>query len=72
MVRNMAKILLAQHGNRQVGEDWVYNLDQSRPDPESRFLRGYNYERANCGDQRIIQDRVREATLEYGISAEDI
>ena len=72
MVRNMAKPLLAQNGNRQFGEDWVYNLDQSRPDLEWRFVRGYKYERAICGDQRIIQVRIRQATLEYGILAEDI
>jgi hypothetical protein len=75
MVRDMANILLAQHGNQQVGEKWVYNLVQRRSELKSRFSRRYNYERAKCEDQKIIQeyfDSVQEATLKYGILPEDI
>jgi hypothetical protein len=71
----MANILLAQHGNQQVGEKWVYNLVQRRSELKSRFSRRYNYERAKCEDQKIIQeyfDSVQEATLKYGILPEDI
>jgi hypothetical protein len=75
LVREMANYLLSQHGNQQVGENWVYNLVQRRTELKSRFSRRYNYERAKCEDQKIIQeyfDRVQEATLEYGILPEDI
>ncbi|EED11550.1 hypothetical protein TSTA_008460 [Talaromyces stipitatus ATCC 10500] len=35
-----------ERGNQQVGEKWVYNLIQRRPEIKSRFLRKYKYERA--------------------------
>jgi hypothetical protein len=75
IVRDMANILLAQHGNQQVGENWVYNLVQRRSELKSRYSRRYNYERAKCEDPKIIEeyfDRVQEAILQYGILPEDI
>jgi hypothetical protein len=71
----MANHLLLQHGNQQVGEKWVYNLVQRRPEIDSKFSRRYNYERAKCEDPKIIRehfDRVREVISEYGILPEDI
>ncbi|KAL3712109.1 hypothetical protein TMatcc_000805 [Talaromyces marneffei ATCC 18224] len=76
LVREMVNYLLSQHGNRQVGEKWVYNLVKRRPEIESKFSRRYNnYERANCEDPKIIQehfDRVQAAISKYGILPEDI
>jgi hypothetical protein len=75
LVREMANHLLSQHGDQQVGEKWVYNLIQRRPEIESKFSRKYNYERAKCEDPKIIQehfDRVRDAISKYGILPEDI
>jgi hypothetical protein len=75
MVRDMANILLSQHGNQEISEKWIYRLVQRRPDIKSRFSRRYNYERAKCEDPKIIQeyfDHVREAILKYGILPEDI
>jgi hypothetical protein len=37
LVREMANYLLSQYGNRSVGEKWVYNLVQCRPEIESKF-----------------------------------
>ncbi|EED20106.1 conserved hypothetical protein [Talaromyces stipitatus ATCC 10500] len=75
LVREMANCLLSQRGNQQVGERWVYNLIQRRPEIESRFSRKYNYERAKCKYPKITQeylDRVRDVIAEYGILSEDI
>jgi hypothetical protein len=75
LVREMANHLLLQRGNQQVGEKWVYNLIQRRPEIGSKFSRKYNYERAKCEDPKIIQDhfdRVRDVISEYGILPEDI
>jgi hypothetical protein len=75
MVRDIANILLSQHGNQEISEKWIYRLIQRRPDIKSRFSRRYNYKRAKCEDPKIIQeyfDHVREAILKYGILPEDI
>jgi hypothetical protein len=75
LVRQMANYLLSQHGNQQVGENWVYWLVNCRPELKSRFSQRYNYERAKCEDIKIIRehfDRVRETILEYGILPKDI
>ena len=75
MVRDMANILLAQHGNQQVGEKWVYNLVRRCPELQLRFSRSCNYERAKCEDRKIIRryfDSIRQAILECGILPEDI
>ncbi|EED12730.1 conserved hypothetical protein [Talaromyces stipitatus ATCC 10500] len=75
LVRDMANYLLSQHGDQRVGDKWVYNLVQRRPEIESKFSRKYNYERAKCEDPKIIQghfDRVRDIISEYGILPEDI
>jgi hypothetical protein len=75
LVQDMANYLLLQHGNQQIGKNWVYKLVQRRPELKSRFSRRYNYERAKCEDRKIIQtyfDCIREAILEYGILPEDI
>ena len=75
LVREMANHLLSQHGTQQIGEKWVYNLVQRRPEIDSKFSRRYNYECANCEDPKIIQehfDRVRDVISEYGILPEDI
>ncbi|EED18661.1 pogo transposable element, putative [Talaromyces stipitatus ATCC 10500] len=75
LVRDMANYLLLQHGDQRVGDKWVYNLVQRRPEIESKFSRKYNYERAKCEDPKIIQghfDRVRDIISEYGILPEDI
>ncbi|EED17288.1 pogo transposable element, putative [Talaromyces stipitatus ATCC 10500] len=71
----MANYLLSQHGDQRVGDKWVYNLVQRRPEIESKFSRKYNYDRAKCEDPKIIQghfDRVRDIISEYGILPEDI
>ncbi|EED24000.1 conserved hypothetical protein [Talaromyces stipitatus ATCC 10500] len=52
----MADYLLSQRASQQVGEKWVYNLIQRRPEIESKFSRKYNYERAKCEDPKIIQE----------------
>jgi hypothetical protein len=75
LVRDMANHLLSQHGDQRVGDKWVYNLIQRRPEIDSKFSRRYNYERAKCEDPKIIQehfDRVRAVISEYGILPEDI
>jgi hypothetical protein len=75
LVRDMANHLLSQHGDHRVGDKWVYNLIQRRPEIDSKFSRRYNYERAKCEDPKIIQehfDRIRAAISEYGILPEDI
>jgi hypothetical protein len=75
LVRDMANYFLSQHGNQRVGDKWVYNLVQRRPEIESKFSRRYNYERAKCEDPKIIReyfDCVRAAISEYGILPEDI
>jgi hypothetical protein len=38
LVQEMANILLAQHGNQQVGKNWVYKLVQRRLELKLRFL----------------------------------
>ena len=75
LVREMANYLLSQHGDQQVGENWVYNLVQRRTELKSRFSQRYNYERAKCEDPKIIREyfnSVQEAILKYGILLEDI
>jgi hypothetical protein len=75
MVRDIANILLSQHGNQEISKKWIYRLVQCRPDIKSRFSRRYNYERAKYEDPKIIQeyfDHVREAILKYDILPEDI
>jgi transposase len=75
LVREMANHLLSQYGTQQVGEKWVYNLVQRRPEIDSKFSRRYNYERAKCEDPKIIKehfDRVQDAISQYGILPEDI
>jgi hypothetical protein len=75
LVRDMANYFLSQHGDQRVGDKWVYNLVQRRPEIESKFSRKYNYERAKCEDPKIIQghfDRVQDMISEYGILPEDI
>ena len=56
MVRDMANILLSQRVNQQIGENWVYRFIQRRTELKSRFSQRYNYERAKCKDQKIIQE----------------
>ncbi|EED18825.1 conserved hypothetical protein [Talaromyces stipitatus ATCC 10500] len=75
LVRDMANYFLSQRGDQRVGDKWVYNLVQRRPEIESKFSQKYNYERAKCEDSKIIQghfDRVRDIISEYGILPEDI
>jgi hypothetical protein len=75
MVRDMANILLSQRVDQQIGENWVYRLIQRRSELKSRFSRRYNYERAKCEDQKIIQEyfnRIQEAILQYDILPKDI
>jgi hypothetical protein len=43
LVRDMANYLLSQHGDQRVGDKWVYNLIQRRPEIDSKFSRRYNY-----------------------------
>ncbi|EED15091.1 pogo transposable element, putative [Talaromyces stipitatus ATCC 10500] len=75
LVRDMANYFLSQRGDQRVGDKWVYNLVQRRPEIESKFSQKYNYERAKCEDPKIIQghfDRVRDIISEYGVLPEDI
>jgi hypothetical protein len=56
-VREMADLLLAARGSTpviSVGENWVTNFVKRHPNLSSRFLKGYNYERAKCEDPKII------------------
>jgi hypothetical protein len=75
LVREMANYMLLQHGDQQVGKNWVTKLIKRRPEIDSKFARKYNYERAKCEDPKIIQehfDRVQAAISEYGILPDDI
>ena len=57
-VREMANILLAKRGStpiQTVGEKWVYNFTQRRPELKARFSRRYNYQRAEQEDPKIIR-----------------
>ena len=75
LVREMANHLLSQYRTQQVGEKWVYNLVQRRPEIDSKFSRRYNYKRAKCEDLKIIKEhfnRVQDAISQYRILLEDI
>ena len=75
LVRDMANYLLSQHGDQQVGKNWVTKLIKRRPEIDSKLARKYNYERAKCEDPKIIQehfDCVQAFIKEYGILLEDI
>jgi hypothetical protein len=37
LVRQMANHLLSEHGNQQVGKNWVYKLVTRRPEIKSQF-----------------------------------
>ena len=52
-IRDMANYLLSQHGDQRVGDNWVYNLIQRRPEIDSKLSRRYNNERAKCEDPKI-------------------
>jgi hypothetical protein len=75
LVQDIANHLLSQHGDQRVGDKWVYNLVQRRPEIESKFSRRYNYERAKCEDPKIMRehfDRVQAAISKYSILLEGI
>ena len=77
-VREMADLLLAARGStpvQTVGENWVNKFVKRHAELSTRFSRRYNYERAKCGDPKIIHewfDCVQHTILQYGINPDDI
>jgi hypothetical protein len=58
-VRGMANLLLAARGSTPiilVGENWVTNFVKRHPNLLSRFLKRYNFKRAQCEDLKIIEE----------------
>jgi hypothetical protein len=74
----MANLLLVNRGStpiQTVGEKWVYNYIQRRPELKSRFSRRYDYQRALQEDPKISQewfDLVQITIQQYGILTDDI
>jgi transposase len=62
LVREMANHLLLQHGNQQVGEKWVYNLVQRRPE----IKQGITREEA----QALIQGQIEASQAAITTPAE--
>ena len=59
LVREMANLLLAARGSTpppSVGENWVTNFVKRHPNLSSRFLKRYNFKRAQCEDPKIIEE----------------
>lgn len=78
LVGQMANTLLSKRegdNTQRIGQHWVQNFIKRHPDLKSRYLRKYNYQRAQCEDPVVIKqwfERVKAMTQEFGIQSQDI
>jgi hypothetical protein len=70
-VREMAGLLLAQHGiSTHVGTSWVNRFINRHDSIRAQYNRKYDYQRAKCEDPTLIRgwfQRVHRTITEYGI-----
>ena len=74
-VREMADLLLTERQESPVGQKWVSNFINRRPEIKTKFSRKYDYKRALCEDLYIIGEwfrLVQNTRAKYGILEEDI
>lgn len=55
-VRAMADYILASRGARRVGKLWSTRFIKRREELRTRFSRAYDFQRALCGDPRLISE----------------
>ena len=74
-VAEMANRLLAERGAPPVGKRWASNFVKRQPDLRTRFLRRYDYQRAQCEDPDAIRawfTLVKNMIAKYGVVDADI
>jgi hypothetical protein len=77
-VQQMANLLLAERGStpvQTVGEKWVYNFIQRRPELKTAWSRQYDYKRADSENPVAAKawfDRLQIIIMQHGIIPEDI
>jgi hypothetical protein len=73
-VGDMANLILAGRGVREVGKNWPSTFVKRQPELKVRFNRKYDYQRAKNEDPKIIGDwfeLVRNVKAKYGILDDD-
>ena len=71
----MVDLLLTECQESPVGQKWVSNFINQRPEIKTKFSHKYNYKRALCMDPYIIGEwfrLVQNTRAKYGILEEDI
>ena len=71
----MADLLLTERQESPVGQKWVSNFINRRPEIKTKFSRKYDYKRALCEDPYIIGEwfrLVQNTRAKYDILEEDI
>lgn len=74
-VEEMANQLLAERGAPPVGQRWASNFVKRQPELRTRFLRRYDYQRAQCEDPDAIRTwfiLVKNMITKYGVADVDI
>jgi len=74
-VEDMANLLLAERDAPPVGTRWASNFIKRQPKLKTRFLRKYDYQRAQCEDPALIWgwfQLVRNTIAKYGIEESDM
>jgi len=79
MVQDMADLLLSDRGDDvpalKTGKNWVSNFLRRNKTFKTKFIRKYNYQRAQCENRQLLRDwfiRFQETIAKYGILDEDI
>jgi DDE superfamily endonuclease/helix-turn-helix, Psq domain len=74
-VEDMANRLLAERDTPPVGKRWASNFVKRQPELRTRFLRRYDYKRAQCEDPETIRAwfvLVKNVITKYGVVDADI
>jgi hypothetical protein len=74
-VEDMANRLLAERGAPKVGKRWASNFVKRQPELRTRFLRRYDYKRAQCEDPEAIRawfSLVKNVIAKYGVVDSDV
>ena len=74
-VEDMANRLRADRDASPVGTRWASNFIKRQPELKTRFLRKYDYQRAQCEDPALIWgwfQLVRNTIAKYGIEESDM
>lgn len=74
-IRDVANILASGRDQQPVGVNWVERFLKRHEELTTRYLRRYNYVRAQCEDPQRITcwfQLVQDTIQEYGILTEDI